>query len=100
MQCEYLGPNLDDLELKRRCERIIYRCRQIVPSLPRIRLYIAKSRGDVLGVGRVGEYVVWISEEMRGQSDASLRQLIVHELGHAVFGLEHDKRCPVMLMGS
>lgn len=98
-ESELLGKNKrmtpEVFEFRTRIMRIIYQCRKLV-DLPRITVRIAESKDQILGVGWLGENVIWISEDLMGMPTDVLRHVVVHEIGHAVFGLEHDSNCVVM----
>jgi hypothetical protein len=63
-------------------------------DLPRVTVRIAtptEDRALVLGAGRMGGLIIWISPEAAATA-GELAWVVLHELGHAVLGLEHTAR--------
>jgi hypothetical protein len=81
-------------------------CAEIGIELPRIELRITGActsdveRGDgtvVLGRGRMGDNVVWIAQKtVTNRTDQDLRQVVLHEICHAAWAIDHDESCPLM----
>jgi hypothetical protein len=82
-------------KLRRLVMAVIYDTKKIV-DLPRIEVRITENKDKLLGVGRMKDNVIWIVERCTKMSEAMLRHVVVHEIGHAVYGLEHNEKCPVM----
>ena len=39
---------------------------------------------------------MWITEEAINLGTDTLRNIVFHEIAHAVFGTQHDESCPLM----
>ena len=62
-------------------------------DLPRITVRIAtptEDRAQVLGAGRMMGLTIWIAPEAAATA-GGLAWVVLHELGHAVLGLEHSE---------
>ena len=90
--------NKDVYALRRKVINIIYDLKKAVPTLPRVDVRIGNHVNDkrVLGQGKMKECKVWITEKAVNMNTDELRHIVAHELGHAVLGLEHDDKCPLM----
>lgn len=84
--------------LRRQVIELLYEIKSLVPSLPRIdvRICDAKRGESVLGVGRMNCNFIWITEEAISSPRFDLREVVYHEVLHAVYGVEHDEHCPLM----
>ena len=51
---------------------------------------------ELLGVATMKGKEMWIVESALELGNDWLRLVVFHELGHALFGLEHDEKCPLM----
>jgi hypothetical protein len=69
---------------------IIYKARRIYRDAPRVEVKIITSTG---GLGWVGLNIIAIGEDV---ADAVLVHVVLHELCHTWFKLEHDEKCPLM----
>lgn len=83
-------------KLRRQVIELIYEAKQVV-ELPRIEIRITDAdRREVLGTARMNDCVVWITERAISDKSIDLRTVVYHEICHAVFGTEHDDKCPLM----
>jgi len=90
--------NKEVYALRRKVMNIIYDLKKAVPTLPRVEVRIGNHVNDkrVLGQARMTECQIWITETATNMNADELRHIVAHELGHAVLGLEHDDKCPLM----
>lgn len=65
-------------------------------SLPRITIRITDDHESILGMGRMGQNIIWISQRAVEESRFDLRSIVFHEILHAVFNINHDDSCPLM----
>jgi hypothetical protein len=73
----------------------IYEAKEIV-DLPRIEIRITESHKSIMGLARVSGCVIWIPEDTLNERDNDIRQIVFHEILHAVFGTPHIDSCPLM----
>lgn len=85
---------------RRKVMEIIYELKKYL-ELPRIEVRITENPQDnVIGMGTMCEAVtIWITERATEFPYESLRHLVAHEIGHAVFKLNHSGKCPLMKQG-
>ena len=95
--------NKEVYKLRRQVIDLIYQAKNYGINLPRINVRIGvptKGNENTLGVG--GGKSIWITEKAINKSkDKSLnldylRHVVFHEIGHAVFNLPHNEKCPLM----
>jgi len=77
-------------ELRREVIKLIYEAGKLV-KLPRITVRITKDHKEILGVARPKKNIIWITENF-----VASRAVVFHEILHAVFGLKHIPKCPLM----
>lgn len=82
-------------QLRRKVIDIIYDIKKEI-ELPRIEVRVVEKHEHILGVGRVGENMIWITEDCITHGKELLFHVVAHEIGHAVFKLSHNKKCPLM----
>ena len=88
--------NSDTYALRRQVIDFIYELKQHM-TLPRINVRVTDSKiRGVLGVATMKGNQIWITAEAIKRSPAMMRHVVAHEIGHAVFGLAHDDKCPLM----
>ena len=87
-------------ELRRKVMNLIYEAREVVgkENWPRVTIRICEDKkGGALGVGRMGQNIVWINEiTVSGDCAKYLREVVYHELCHALWAIEHNEKCPLM----
>jgi hypothetical protein len=91
--------NKDTYAKRRKVIDLIYEAKNFGIDLPRIDVRIGtakKGHEQVLGVGRMSDKKIWITEKAINQNTNYLRHVVFHEIGHAVFGLNHREDCPLM----
>ena len=84
-------------KLRRKVIQIIYDLKNSNIDLPRINVRIGESTHkypNVLGVG--GGLNIWITEKAIDRGYQYLLHVVLHELGHSVYNLPHDKKCKLM----
>ena len=84
-------------KLKRQVINLIYQAKDFGINLPRINVRVGeptKGNEKTLGVG--GQKWIWITERAINKSTDYLRHVVFHEIGHAVFNLPHNEKCPLM----
>ena len=66
-------------------------------TLPRIEIRIADAHdSNTLGVGRMGKCIIWISPNALDKGIDFAREVVFHEILHAVCATDHDNTCPLM----
>lgn len=80
-------------KLRREVMGYIYEAKEVV-ELPRITVRVTENHKTMLGCAKISGNVLWITE--RAITEWDLRPIVYHEIGHAVFGAEHDEKCPLM----
>lgn len=84
-------------KLRRKVINILYEARDRGIKLPRIEVRIGQPTEcapNVLGVG--GGLKIWITDKAIDRGYEYLLHVVLHELGHAVYNLPHDKKCKLM----
>ena len=81
-------------KLRRVIIDMIYEFKKII-DLPRITVRVTEDgeaeEKNTMGVGTMdNRVVIWIPEKTLKRSEDTLREVIAHEIGHAVFKLRHD----------
>ena len=89
--------NTATFELRKEVMKMIYEAKQIVGTMPRITVRITENNGTTLGVAAMKGNTIWIPERtVSGDRKRFLREVVYHELCHALWGIEHDDNCPLM----
>lgn len=89
--------NQDVYKLRRKVIDLIYEINEII-KLPRINVRITKDHKKILGSASLTKNtnIIWITEKSITLSEYDLRSIVYHEVLHTVYGIEHNKNCPVM----
>ena len=90
---------MNDITYKKRRQVIdlIYEVKKEIKDLPRIEVRIGEARKkNVLGVAMLKDYKIWITDDAINMGEDVLRNVVFHEIVHAVTGFEHDEKCPLM----
>ena len=83
--------------LRKRVINFIYEIKEHVPNLPRIEVRVGKAKKrNLLGQAVLNKNIVWITDVALKNNDKELRNTVYHELLHAVYGTDHDEKCPLM----
>mgnify|MGYP007072427941 CR=1 FL=1 len=76
---------------------LVYEIKKEIKSLPRIEVRIGEARDhNVLGVAQLKDKKIWITKRAVDMSQDALRNIVYHEIVHAVTGFGHDEKCPLM----
>jgi hypothetical protein len=79
---------------------LIYKAKRLLQSvgieMPRIDVRITAVEPNVIsiGVAQMNGNYIWIPEKSLGKS--WLYQVVLHELCHAIWGIEHNTKCKLM----
>jgi len=83
--------------LKRKVINLVYEVKNSGVNLPRIEVKIGEQRKpNVLGVALLKDNKIWITEDAIKMGEDALRNVVFHEIVHAVTGFGHDENCPLM----
>jgi len=86
----------DVYKLRRQVIDMIYEIKNVYSDIPRIDVRIGKSKTcGVLGVARLNDNIIWIDDQAY-KNDDYLRNVVYHEILHAIYGIDHDEKCPLM----
>lgn len=89
--------NSETYALRKRVINFIYEIKKHVPNLPRVEVRVGKAiKRNLLGQAKLNKKIVWITDIALNMNDKELRNTVYHELIHAVYGIEHDEKCPLM----
>ena len=70
---------------------------KVFKTLPRIEVRIGEARDhNVIGVAQLKDKKIWITKRAVDMSEDALRNIVFHEIVHAVTGFGHDDKCPLM----
>ena len=86
-------------KLRRQVIELIYEAKRGGLNLPRISVRIGEQKAkhkNVLGVATMNGNQMWITKDAIDLGLDVLRNVVFHEIGHAVFNLEHNNKCPLM----
>jgi len=84
-------------KLRRQVIDLIYEVKKEIRNLPRIEVRIGEARNhNVLGVAKLSRNQIWITKRAIDMSPDALRNIVFHEIVHAVTGFGHDEKCPLM----
>lgn len=84
-------------KLRRQVINLIYEVKNEITNLPRIEVRIGEPRSEkTLGVAALKDYKIWITEDAINMGPDALRNIVFHEVVHAVTGFGHDDNCPLM----
>ena len=91
--------NADVYKLRRQVIELIYEAKRGKVNLPRISVRIGEQKPkhkNVLGCATMNGNQMWITKDAIEMGIDALRNVVFHEIGHAVFNLKHDESCPLM----
>jgi|TARA_R100001530_G_scaffold823_3_gene1432 hypothetical protein len=86
-------------KLRRQVIELIYEAKRGGVNLPRIEVRIGEQKAkykNVLGIATMNGNQMWITKDAIDLGLDVLRNVVFHEIGHAVFNLEHNNKCPLM----
>ena len=89
--------NDETYALRRKVIEVIYEAKKRV-SLPRIDVRITDVDHKALGWAYIGQDIVYMPEQMftNPRFKTYFKEVVLHEIVHAVTGFEHDDKCPLM----
>ena len=91
--------NSDVYKLRRQVIELIYEAKRGGVNLPRISVRIGEQKlknKNVLGVATMNGNQMWITKDAIDLGIDALRNVVFHEIAHAVFNVQHDESCPLM----
>ena len=84
-------------KLRTKVINLIREAKEEITNLPRIEVRIGEARNhNVLGVAKLSKKQIWITKDAIDLGQDSLRNIVFHEIVHAVTGFGHDEKCPLM----
>ena len=84
-------------QLRHKVVSFLYEIKREVTNFPRIEVRIGEARNhNVLGVAKLSKKQIWITKRAVDMSQDALRNIVFHEIVHAVTGFGHDDKCPLM----
>lgn len=84
-------------KLRRKVINLIYELKNEGFNLPRVDVRVGESKKcNVLGMAVLKDNIIWITEKAINKNEDYLRNVVYHELLHAIYGCDHDKQCPIM----
>ena len=89
----------DVYKLRRQVINLIYEVKNGGGNLPRISVRIGKQTAkhkNILGCAMMNKNQMWITKDAIDLGLDTLRNVVFHEIAHAVFGVNHDESCPLM----
>tara|TARA_R100001244_G_C5084726_1_gene114874 strand:+ start:59 stop:427 length:369 start_codon:yes stop_codon:yes gene_type:complete len=90
--------NDNTYSLRRKVIDLIYEIKNSGVSLPRIDVRIGEARKpNLLGVAMLKDCKIWITDDAINMGADALRNVVFHEIVHAVTGFGHDEKCPLMM---
>ena len=89
--------NNETYKLRHKVVTLLYEIKREVENFPRIEVRIGEARNhNVLGVAQLKDKKIWITKRAVDMSEDALRNIVYHEVVHAVTGFGHDDKCPLM----
>ena len=89
--------NNETYKLRHKVVTLLYEIKREVENFPRIEVRIGEARNhNVLGVAQLKDKKIWITKRAVDMSQDALRNIVFHEIVHAVTGFGHDDKCPLM----
>ena len=86
-------------KLRRQVIDLIYEAKRGGVNLPRIAVRIGEQTAkhkNVLGCAKISGNQMWITKDAIDLGLDTLRNIVFHEIAHAVYGTQHDESCPLM----
>jgi len=91
--------NNDVYKLRRQVIDLIYEAKRGGVNLPRIAVRVGEQTAkhkNVLGCAKISGNQMWITKDAIDLGLDTLRNIVFHEIAHAVYGTQHDESCPLM----
>ena len=87
-------------KLRRQVINLIYEAKKGGVNLPRIEVRVGEQSSakhkNVLGCAKISGNQMWITKDAIDLGSDILRNIVFHEIAHAVYGTQHDESCPLM----
>jgi hypothetical protein len=86
-------------KLRRQVIDLIYEAKRGGVNLPRIAVRVGEQTAkhkNVLGCAKISGNQMWITKDAIDLGSDTLRNIVFHEIAHAVYGTQHDESCPLM----
>ena len=87
-------------KLRRQVINLIYEAKKGGVNLPRIEVRVGEQSSakhkNVLGCAKMSSNQMWITKDAIDLGSDILRNIVFHEIAHAVYGTQHDESCPLM----
>ena len=87
-------------KLRRQIIDLIYEAKNGGVNLPRIEVRVGEQSSskhkNVLGCAKMSGNQMWITKDAIDLGSDILRNIVFHEIAHAVYGTQHDESCPLM----
>ena len=87
-------------KLRRQVIDLIYEAKRGGVNLPRIEVRVGEQSSskhkNALGCAKMSGNQMWITKDAIDLGLDTLRNIVFHEIAHAVYGTEHDESCPLM----
>jgi len=92
--------NNEVYKLRRQVIDLIYEAKRGGVNLPRIEVRVGEQSSskhkNVLGCAKMSNNQMWITKDAIDLGSDILRNIVFHEIAHAVYGTQHDESCPLM----
>ena len=92
--------NDNTYSLRRKVIDLIYEAKRGGVNLPRIEVRVGEQSSakhkNVLGCAKMSNNQMWITKDAIDLGSDILRNIVFHEIAHAVYGTQHDESCPLM----
>ena len=86
-------------KLRRQVIELIYEVKRGGGKLPRISVRVGEQTAkhkNILGCAMMNKNQMWITKDAIDLGTDTLRNVVFHEIAHAVFNVVHDEKCPLM----
>lgn len=82
----------------------IYKAKNLLRAngiqMPRVEIRITevdRHQTSAVGLARMNGFVIWIpADALKRFTEAQVYQIVLHELCHALWGIDHDTKCKLM----
>lgn len=93
-----LKMNDDVYALRRKVMQFVYEAKVLtLNKMKRVDVRIIENNKEgVAGVARMAARIIWIPESYANNLTGKLRQVVFHELLHAVYNIDHNEKCDLM----
>jgi len=99
MKTKHVNKKMNEnvFKLRRKVMNFVYEAKKIYPQMPRITIRITDcNKPEVLGTAGMNRNIIWIPESTLSKGDSTIRHVVFHELCHAIWGIQHNEKCPLM----